>query len=64
MKIKIILTGKENLKKEILEAVAEQGKKQGLRYRKFKDFGDALFECKYSEVFEIVKEYFDLEIKQ
>jgi hypothetical protein len=42
-RIKISLSGKEKLRKDILEKVVKQGKPQGLRYREFIKFGNELF---------------------
>jgi len=61
--IKISLSGKEGLRREILEAVVKQGKPQGLEYKEFIKFGNELFAVKPKDYLKLTKRIFDIKIK-
>jgi hypothetical protein len=61
--IKIRLSGKEQLSKDILEKIVEQGKKQGLKHNEFFKFGNDLFETHPTEYLKLTKRVFNVEIK-
>ncbi|MDR1159718.1 MAG: hypothetical protein LBK69_03730 [Syntrophomonadaceae bacterium] len=53
--IKIMLSGKEQLRREILEEVAKQGKRQGLQRGEFYKFGNALLDAHPTEYLKLTK---------
>ncbi|MDR1160122.1 MAG: hypothetical protein LBK69_05795 [Syntrophomonadaceae bacterium] len=61
--IKINLSGKEKLRKEILEKVVKQGKPQGLNYKEFIEFGNELFMVHPEEYLKLTKKVFSVESK-
>ena len=58
--IKIRLSGKEKLRKDILEKVVKQGKPQGLKYKEFMKFGNELFMAQPEDYLKLTKKYFTL----
>ena len=61
--IKIRLSGKEKLRKDILEKVVKQGRPQGLLYKGFIKFGNELFMTQPEEYLKLTKKVFNVEIK-
>jgi len=61
--IKIRLSGKEVLQREILEKVVKQGRKQGLQRREFFKFADELFETPKPKYLNITKRVFNVVVK-
>jgi hypothetical protein len=61
--IKIRLSGKENLRREILEEVVKQGRPQGLCYKEFIKFGNELFVAQPEGYLTLTKKIFTIETK-
>jgi hypothetical protein len=61
--IKIRLSGKEQLRNEILEKIVKQGRKQGLQRKEFYKFGNAIFDTHPTEYLKLTKRVFNVEIK-
>jgi len=61
--IKIRLSGKEKLRKDILEKIAKQGKRQGLQRSEFFDFGYKMLETHSTDYLKLTKRVFSVEFK-
>jgi ACT domain-containing protein len=61
--IKIRLTGKEQLRNEILEKIVKQGKRQGLQRSEFYKFGNKIFDTHPTDYLKLTKRVFSVEIK-
>ncbi|MDR1160410.1 MAG: hypothetical protein LBK69_07280 [Syntrophomonadaceae bacterium] len=61
--IKIRLSGKEQLRREILEKIVKQGKRQGLQRIEFYKFGNVLFDAHPTEYLKLTKGVFSVTIK-
>jgi ACT domain-containing protein len=61
--IKIRLSGKEELRDEILRKIVKQGKKQGLQRTEFYKFGNAIFDTHPTEYLKLTKRVFNVEIR-
>ena len=61
--IKIRLSGKEKLRREILEKIVKQGRKQGLQRSDFFDFGNKMLEAHSTDYLKLTKRVFNVEFK-